>query len=402
LNAVDLRQAGPDDVEAILELNRAGNGEHIKAEMDVVFRLGGMAPEDYAVAVVDGKVVATVGLLATTLRLGSVTLPVGQPEYIATDPSHQGQGLARRLLAMVQEWSEMRGDLVQVITGVAYFYRQYGYSYGLVRPPTLAIPPEHGLAMPTGWQVRSAEARDVGRIKELQDQAQSRVDVALSFADNLWRPFLEMPAAPLTVAVYDERVEAVGRVRLAPGSPVAVQALAASRMSPVVGLQAILAGVRAGYPGATLVVADREGSPTRAVVAPYDRPAERRGWLYVRLPSVVGLLSALTPVLDERLARSANVLELESGELVISWYRGSARLRLEHGRVVEVSAVPAVHEPDDEDGVAVGVAPDLVPLLLFGEGGVLALEDHPDVYLGRMRPLMTALFPPLTVDLLTW
>ena len=118
----------------------------------------------------------------------------------------------------------------------------------------------------------------------------------------------------------------------------------------------------------------------------------------MRVPSPARLLSALAPVLDQRLAET--VFAQERGELNISTYRSSIALHIEGGKVVEVSPAPAVHEPDETGGV--GIPPDLVPRLLFGRAGAVALEEHPDVYLGRCRPLMAALFPPLTVDLLTW
>jgi GNAT superfamily N-acetyltransferase len=397
MSPVVLRRAGPGDLDAILELNGAGNGEHIRTEMDVAFRCHGMEPADYAVAVADGRVVATVGLLATRLQVGSVTLPLGQPEYVTTDPEYQGRGLAGRLLAMVHEWSEARCDLVQMIAGVAYFYRQYGYSYGLRRPLTYAVPPERELSLPAGWEVRSAQSGDVGRIQELQAAAAARVVVALPFADDLWPTFLELPAAPLLVGVYHGRVEAVARLRVKAGFPVQVQALAASPSCAVAGTQAILAGARARHLGATLIVTDREGSATQAVIGP-AYPTGGHSWLYLRVPSLPPLLSALVPVLNERLAHSA--WSAESAVLNISLYRSSVRLVIEHGRVVEVASAAGVHQPDDDGGV--GIAPDLVPMLLFGPDGVLALADHPDVYLGRFRPLMAALFPPLTLDVLVW
>ncbi len=146
------------------------------------------------------------------------------------------------------------------------------------------------------------------------------------------------------------------------------------------------------------MVSDRPGSATQAVLAPGARAARPRGWVYVRVPSVPRLLSALMPVLTDRLQRSV-FLDADA-EVVISMYRSSVVLGVEHGHVVSVSEGPAVHEPDKVD--AVGVAPDLVPMLLFGEGGVAALADHPDVFLGPWAPLMAALFPPLSLDLLTW
>lgn len=395
MRAATLRRATPDDIDAILELNAVGNGRDIAEEMAVVFEHGAMAASDYAVAVVDGQVVATVGLLATTLLVGGVRLPVGQPEYIATDPDFQGHGLAGRLLARVQEWSEDRGDLVQVITGVPYFYRQFGYSYGLVRPPELAVPGEHELVMPPGWQVRAAAMGDVDRIRELQATAQAAADVALCFADNLWPTFLALPAAPLLVAVRDGSVGAIGRLRLTPGSPVHIQALAADEVQ---GVAALLAGARARFPGATLLVAEREGSVTRAVVGEDASLVSRRKSVYSRVVSLARLLGAVTPVLDQRLSGSA--LAAEGGVLDISTYTSAVRLRYELGRVVEVTEAAAIHEPDDVG--AVGVPPDLVPQLVFGEGGALAIEDHPDVHLGRHRPLMATFFPRQRVDLLTW
>ena len=363
--------------------------------MAIVFHCGGMSAADYAVAVVDGRVVATVGLLSTMLRVGAVSVPVGQPEYIATNPDHQGRGLAGRLLQKVQKWSEDRGDLVQVIGGVPYFYRQYGYSYGLVRPPELAVAPELDLAMPSGWHVRAAEAGDIERIRALQEIAQASADVALPFADNLWSAFLELPAAPLLVAIKGDRLGAVARLRLAPGSPVYVQALAADEVD---GARAMLAGTRVRHPGATLVIAERDPAAVRAAVGERASRVPGRKWLYARVPSLARLLKALTPMLDERLARS--VVAGETGELDVSLYRSSVRLRFEMGRIVEVSEGAAIHEPDEAG--AVGIPPDLVPLLLFGEGGVVGIENHPDVSLDRFQPLMAALFPPQRVDLLTW
>ncbi|MDQ1392493.1 MAG: hypothetical protein QOF30_1470 [Acidimicrobiaceae bacterium] len=397
-----LRRATEGDLPSILGLNRVGNGDDIEVEMDVAFRFGAMAPSDYAVAVADDRVVATVGLLATQLRLGSVVLPVGQPEYVATAPDHQGRGLAGGLLRIVQDWSEGRGDLVQIITGIRYFYRQFGYSYGLVRAPEIVVAPEQDMEVPPGWEVRAAQAGDVERIRTLQASAQAGADLALPFADNLWPAFLEMAAAPLLVGIRDGRVEAFARLRVgadrAPRSPVFVQAVAASPSAAVQGVQAVLAGARTRHPGATLVVADREGSATQAVVGPSSAFVAHRKWVYVRVPSLPRLLAELMPVLDERLGRSAYAEE--SIDLTISLYRSSVRLVIERGRVVEVAAGPGVHEPD-EDG-AVGIPPEHVPLLLFGEGGVAALEDDPDVYLGPFRPLMVALFPPLRLDILTW
>jgi hypothetical protein len=196
------------------------------------------------------------------------------------------------------------------------------------------------------------------------------------------------------VAVRDGQIGAVARLRLAPDSPVYVQALAADDIE---GAEALLAGARAAFPGTTLLVSERDRSVVRAIVGDGATFSGPRQEIYARVPSLARLLEALVPVLDKRL--SASPLATERGDLDISLYTSSVRLHYESGRIIDVAVGNAIHEP--EVG-AVGIPPDLVPRLVFGAGGALALEDHPDVYLGRFRPLMAALFPPQRVDLLTW
>jgi hypothetical protein len=49
------------------------------------------------------------------------------------------------------------------------------------------------------------------------------------------------------------------------------------------------------------------------------------------------------------------------------------------------------------------IPPDAVARLVVGAHGAAGLEELlPDCLLGRQRELLTALFPPLTADLLTF
>ncbi|KAF9190921.1 hypothetical protein BGZ51_008070 [Haplosporangium sp. Z 767] len=82
----------------------------------------------------EGKnpIVACVSLHSISGYYGSINLPFGKPELIATDPDYRNRGLVRKLLLeMIHPESEARGDLLQFIPGISYFYRQFGYDYGL-------------------------------------------------------------------------------------------------------------------------------------------------------------------------------------------------------------------------------------------------------------------------------
>ncbi|KAF9959001.1 hypothetical protein BGZ72_010441 [Mortierella alpina] len=77
-------------------------------------------------------IVACVSLQRCKAYYGSVDVTFGKPELIATDPEYRNKGLVRKLmLQMVHPESEERGDILQFIPGIQYFYRQFGYEYGL-------------------------------------------------------------------------------------------------------------------------------------------------------------------------------------------------------------------------------------------------------------------------------
>ena len=109
--ATVVRRATDGDEPGIVELNRIHNGEDGAAAIRSAFDAGHLAPDDFAVAVAGSRVVSVVGLLPMALSVGDVVLPVGQPEFIATDPAFRGRGLVRQLLDLVHGWSADRGDL---------------------------------------------------------------------------------------------------------------------------------------------------------------------------------------------------------------------------------------------------------------------------------------------------
>ncbi|KAF9941443.1 hypothetical protein BGZ75_006798 [Mortierella antarctica] len=77
-------------------------------------------------------IVACVSLHQDRAYYGSVDVTFGKPELIATDPAYRNRGLVRKLMVqMVHPESEARGDILQFIPGIQYFYRQFGYEYGL-------------------------------------------------------------------------------------------------------------------------------------------------------------------------------------------------------------------------------------------------------------------------------
>lgn len=141
--------------------------------------------ESCAVVVDGDRVVSTATLLRETLTIEDVSLAAGQVELVATDPMYEGRGLVRALMAWAHERSRRRGGLVQLLIGIPYFYRQFGYAYAMPMArwrALAAVPPAEPQLV-----VRRATVDDIPAMARLQDAAQARTAVRLPHSPACWR-----------------------------------------------------------------------------------------------------------------------------------------------------------------------------------------------------------------------
>ncbi|HRE29529.1 MAG TPA: GNAT family N-acetyltransferase, partial [Anaerolineales bacterium] len=74
-----------------------------------------------------GQIVSTTCLIPQTWTYAGVPFEVGRPELVGTLPEYRNRGLVRRQFEVVHQWCVERGQLVQAITGIPWYYRQFGY-----------------------------------------------------------------------------------------------------------------------------------------------------------------------------------------------------------------------------------------------------------------------------------
>ncbi len=354
-----------------------------------------------AVVVDRDRVVSTAILLDETLVLDGVAIPAGQVELVATDREYEGRGLARALVGWAHERSADRGHLAQVMIGIPYFYRQFGYQYAIAMPQTRdvdTVPPP-----PDGYTVRGAGPADIPAMLELQDTAQHGYDLRMAHSAACWRWLVSRDGSVQLLVEHAGRPVATGRIT-PPAEEVWLGEVAASRPAAAEALLAHAAFVaRASGDGAetgAVKVKERPGSLGGDALEGYlARPPRQAARYYIRVGDTAALLNHLRPVLSTRLSESG--LADGSGEIVVSFFRHHVRLPYAQGIVLDVLQGGPLQAPASVGGA--GVAPDLVGPLLFGPDGIAGLaERHPDVYPGPNEALMMALFPPVRADLLTF
>ncbi|MEU3960093.1 GNAT family N-acetyltransferase [Streptomyces buecherae] len=388
-----LREALPGDLERIGALLAARGAK----EDALDHRLVVTDPEagwSACAVVVDGdRVVSTATLLDEEVRVGDVRLPAGQVELVATDRAYEGRGLVRALMGWAHERSAARGHVIQVMIGIPYFYRLFGYEYAIDIPPALAVtapPPGDGTPAP-----RAARPDDVPALAALQDAAQAPFDVAVPHSAPRWRWLLGHDASDLWVLERGGAVVASARTT-PPGDGVLVAEATAVDEAAA---RELLRGVAARHPGVGLRVVHRAGTVPAAAWRKWmeHTPRGRASQYYVRVPDPAALLERLRPLLWRRLTTTG--VDLPDGDIVLSTFGAHYRVPVLADGLGEVVTGGPRQYPGT-GGAA--VAPDHLPALLFGPHGMAGLTQlRPDVYATR-RELFHTLFPPLTSDVLSY
>jgi predicted N-acetyltransferase YhbS len=389
---VSLRTASEDDLDQICEL-LADRGDEADAEdLLLVVDDPDEGLEAVIVVVDDDRVVSTATLLRETMTIDGIGVRTGQVEMVATDPAYEGRGLVRRLMREAHRRSADRGDLLQVMVGIPYFYRQFGYSYAM--PVPLAWDLRAAPPIDPEVTVRAAGSDDIGPMAALQNAAQAEADVRIPHSAGCWRWLVHRTGSTQLVAERNGSIIATAR-QTPPDEGMVLGELAGDAD----GLRAIVAA--AGAPGevsllerSTHVV---DGLLHDIAEAP-DAPERDREWFYARAPELAPLLTHLRPALLERF-RSAAIGGHH--EVLLSSWRSHVRFSIDEDSMSDVVAGGPEQAPISKGGS--GVPPDALAPLILGPFGAAGLETRfGDVMLGRQRELMEALFPPVTSDVLTF
>ncbi|WP_444663772.1 GNAT family N-acetyltransferase [Cellulomonas sp. CW35] len=389
---LELRTARPSDLEQIgaLLVGRGEEPDALDHRLVVESELGW----DACAVVVDGdRVVSTATLLDEAVRVGDVVLPAGQVELVATDTQYEGRGLVRALMGWAHDRSRERGHLLQVMIGIPYFYRLFGYEYAIDIPRARALreSPPPSRDVPGRSRLRDATTADLPALAALQDAAQAPYDVAMPHPRERWRWLLAHDGSTTRVLERDGVVVASARTGPLDEGLLVAEA-AAQDAAAAHDLLDALRGL-----GEPLTVVHRPltvpGRTWEELLEPAGTDATQ---YYVRLERPELVLDALRPVLTARL-RAAGL----GRDVVVSTFGRHYRLPW----TADAGLGPVeVGGPMQAPGVAqgAGVAPDRLPALLFGQLGIQGLEQlHPDVYAPDAE-FFGALFPPLTADLLTY
>lgn len=417
-----LRRATADDTEALAAFNAAVQQDLDEPEVGIDVWTRDMMRGDHPTTGVGdflvvedsrtGAIASSLCLISQTWSYAGIPFGVGRPEMVGTAPKYRRRGLVRAQFDVIHGWSAARGEMAQAISGIPWYYRQFGYEMAVESEagrfgyradvPDLA----EGEAEP--YRVRPATETDLpfvvrayehgirrGRIACLRDAAQWRYDLLGHSLTSDFRIDLcaikEADGAPVGFIGYHPRLWRngiyVAVYELVPGvSWLAVTPSVLRHLRSIGDRYAIESTTRFD----TINFETSSEHPVyRAIPSKLHGIRSPYAW-YVRVPDLAGFLRHIAPALEQRLADS--ILVGHTGALALNFYRTGLRLTFTEGRLASIELwQPA----SDERGDA--AFPDRTFLqLLFGFRSLDELTyAFPDCMIRTddARVLLETLFP---------
>ncbi|MDB5097927.1 MAG: Acetyltransferase domain [Cyanobacteria bacterium RYN_339] len=147
-----------------------------------------LVPENHAMLVEDGEVLATASLLPHHHYFGDAELEVGELALVGTHPDRRMEGHARRLVAHWLEEAKKSGLAYVYLYGIPRMYETFGFSYAAPAHffPYLRMTRDVLEAVMSPYRVRPMIPADVVVMEELYDRANCRTPMAEVRSHEYW------------------------------------------------------------------------------------------------------------------------------------------------------------------------------------------------------------------------
>ncbi len=361
------RAADVEEIEPIVQAHQEGFGDD---DDPVVLRNNlcarpGSIPGDVlyvqdrdADAESSARVASSVSLIRQIWTYEGEPLRVGEVGIVSTRPAYRKRGLVREQFAEYDRLALKAGCVLSVISGIPYFYRQFGYEYILPMEGGVSLRPDQIPDLPaeetSPLTLRPATDADMPLLLDFYRQAMQPMCMATVLTSEIW---CYQDGLPDTCS--DKRRTLVMECQGQPTGYIRIMANEDDDWYKGVVIQeaylpdhaSCIAALRYGK---KLALEERKVQMVRVripVLAPLVQAALDLGgdpqhpyaW-QVQVLDPVGLLLAIRPALERHLAASPWVGLTR--DLFVGWYHQSIALRFREGRLEQIATVAKVDRHD--------------------------------------------------------
>jgi hypothetical protein len=315
-------------------------------------------PEDFTIVenTVTGEIVSSCCHISQIWSYEGIPFKVGRPELVGTKKEYRRTGLVRHQFEILHQWSADRGELVQAITGIPYYYRLFGYemtmNLGGGRAGYEIHVPEIKEGQEKPYHFRPAVEMDIPFLKENYERGCRRSMVSALWDDALWKYELtgkrqyNINRREIYIIENNEK-EQVGFIGIPPIKWRKNSALMLYEITPDFSWSEVTPSVirflwKKGEELAKEQKQEQkmfgfwlgEAHPAY-LVTETQLPREIKPYAYyLRVPDLAAFLKTIQPALETRLAESA--FANYTGELKLNFYRDGLFLDFENGQLKTV------------------------------------------------------------------
>lgn len=316
-----------------------------------------------------GEIISSSCLISQTWNYEGVPFKVGRPELIATREDYRRSGLVREQMKILHEWSQSRGELVQAITGIPYYYRQFGYEMTLDlmggRSGSEKDLPKLKEGEKEPCSFRLAGREDLAFLKETYLNGCQRFMVAADWDDRLWEYELtgkrqyNINRREIYI-IEDSDHQAQGFIGIPPIKWGQSSTATLYELIPGASWTDVTPSVLRFLwrKGETMAVEQGEKQTTVGLSLGGDHPAYKvltsklpkkqpPFTFFMRVPDMVAFLNQIKPVLEQRLKGSP--FNAHSGKIQINFYRDGVELDFTNGKLMGIRNVACL-DPDSATG----------------------------------------------------
>ncbi len=362
-----------------------------------------------------GRIVSTLNHISQTWSYNGIPFKVGRPELVGTIPEYRHKRLIQLQFDEIHRWSEERGELVQVITGIPYYYKRFGYEMGLElgggRVGFAPLVPALKEGDPEPYRMRPATEADIPLMSGIYAAAGARSLIYTPRSEAIWRYELS-GKSERNVNRFEFRI-----IESAAGEPVGYLAhpwfnwnfgapIVEYELKPGISWMAVTPSVARYALAISREFALRDGEPPEQKTGvmfwfgtchpvyeiwreKLPRIRQPYAW-YVRVPDLPAFIRHIAPALEKRLAES--YIPGHTGDLRLNFYQDGLKLSFERGKLTDVSS----YKPQPNDMGDVGLPDRTFLQLLFGYRSIDDLKSaYADCYWESedARVLVSTLFP---------
>jgi hypothetical protein len=360
-----------------------------------------------------GRIVSSLNHISQIWAYEGIPFKVGRPELVGTLPEFRNRGLVRIQFEEIHRWSLERGEMVQAITGIPYFYRMFGYEMAMdldgARSGFEMNLPKLEEGQPEPYRLRTAVESDIPFLMEVSAHAAKRNLVVSVRGEALWRYELNGRSEKNVnrwvweIIERSETGEAAGFLAH-PWFSWSISVPAQMfELKPGVSWLDVTPSVVRWLWELGRTVCESEGKTRSAFTFAlagshpvYEvfrdslpRVREPYCW-YLRVPDLPGFICHIAPVLERRLDES--LIPGFTGELKLSFYNNGLRLAFDLGKLITAE----LWMPDAKNGGDIAF-PNLTFLqVVFGHRTLDELRrSYADCWWenDRARVLVSTLFP---------